>query len=86
MTSMHVASSVLLALLGWRLRPAAGVALTVFAVLILAGSIHLGWHYAVDGYAGAVGAILIWTLVGWLQRRDGGAAQADASVPAGSAP
>lgn len=78
MPSMHVASSVLLALLGWRLRPAAGVALTVFAVLILIGSIHLGWHYAVDGYVGAAGAILIWLLVGWLQ----GATDVPPALPA----
>lgn len=89
MPSMHVASSVLLALLGWRLRPAAGIALTVFALLILAGSIHLGWHYAVDGYAGAAGAIAIWHSVGWLLRR-GHAPAAPASIampaPVGSAP
>jgi hypothetical protein len=69
MPSMHVASATLLALLGWRLNRAAGVALTVFAVLILLGSVHLGWHYAVDGYAGALGAALLWTLVGRLQAR-----------------
>ncbi|MBA5686213.1 phosphatase PAP2 family protein [Rugamonas apoptosis] len=86
MPSMHVASSVLLALLGWRLRPAAGVAFTVFAVLILAGSIHLGWHYAVDGYAGAAGAILIWKLVGWLQQRAGATDTGAIPAPAGSAP
>ncbi|HJV00208.1 MAG TPA: phosphatase PAP2 family protein [Burkholderiaceae bacterium] len=84
MPSMHVASSVLLALLGWRLRPAAGIALTVFAVLILAGSIHLGWHYAVDGYAGAAGAILIWKLVGWLQGRASERAVPATPAPAGS--
>lgn len=88
MPSMHVASATLLALLGWRLRPAAGVALTVFAVLILAGSIHLGWHYAVDGYAGAAGAVLIWKLVGWLQQREPAPAHhaAPLAAPAGSAP
>jgi len=69
MPSMHVASSVLLALLGWRLHRAAGIALTVFALLIQAGSVHLGWHYAIDGYAGAVGAIVIWTLCGKLAQR-----------------
>lgn len=69
MPSMHVASSTLLALLGWRLNRAAGIALTAFAVLILLGSVHLGWHYAVDGYAGALGAALLWTLVGRLQAR-----------------
>jgi hypothetical protein len=84
MPSMHVASSVLLALLGWRLRPAAGIALTIFALLILAGSIHLGWHYAVDGYAGAAGAIAIWLLVGRLQRRAGTGLVGAAATPAAS--
>lgn len=69
MPSMHVASSVLLALLGWRLNRAAGIAFTVFAVLIQLGSVHLGWHYAIDGYAGALGAWIIWTLCGKLVQR-----------------
>lgn len=67
--SMHVASATLLALLGWRLNRAAGIALTVFAVLIQLGSVHLGWHYALDGYAGALGAWLTWTLCGKLVQR-----------------
>jgi hypothetical protein len=67
--SMHVASATLLALLGWRLNRAAGIALSVFAVLIQLGSVHLGWHYALDGYAGALGAWLIWTLCGKLVQR-----------------
>ncbi len=69
MPSMHVASSVLLALLGWRLNRAAGIALTIFALLVLVGSVHLGWHYAIDGYAGALGALIIWTLCGKLLQR-----------------
>jgi hypothetical protein len=69
MPSMHVASAVLLALLGWRLHRLAGIVLTVFAVLIQLGSVHLGWHYAIDGYAGAAGAWIIWTLCGKLLQR-----------------
>jgi len=68
MPSMHVASSVMMALAGWRLNRAAGIALSVFALLIMAGSVHLGWHYAVDGYVGAIGAALLWKLTGWLQQ------------------
>jgi hypothetical protein len=68
MPSMHVASSVLMALAGWRLNRAAGIALTIFAVFIMIGSVHLGWHYAVDGYVGAIGAALLWKLTGWLQQ------------------
>lgn len=63
MPSMHVSSSVLLALLGWRLHRLAGIALTAFAVVIMVGSVHLGWHYAIDGYVGALGAWLVWHAV-----------------------
>jgi membrane-associated phospholipid phosphatase len=81
MPSMHVASAVLLALLGWRLNRAAGIALTAFAVLILLGSVHLGWHYAVDGYAGALGAALLWHLVGRLQGRAAATARPASTFP-----
>lgn len=64
MPSMHVATAVLLALFGWRHSRGAGIALTVYAVLIMIGSVHLGWHYALDGYVGAVGAVVVWWLVG----------------------
>jgi hypothetical protein len=68
MPSMHVATAVLIALLGWKLNRLAGIAATLFAAMILVGSVHLGWHYAVDGYAGALGAWLVWSLVGRLPR------------------
>lgn len=66
MPSMHVATATLMVMLGWRVNRAAGIALSTFAVLILLGSIHLGWHYALDGYVGAAGAALVWRLVGRL--------------------
>lgn len=64
MPSMHVATSVLMALFGWRYSRTLGIALTLYAFAILIGSIHLAWHYALDGYAGALGAWLVWRLVG----------------------
>ncbi|MGO4376893.1 phosphatase PAP2 family protein [Pseudoduganella sp. RAF53_2] len=74
MPSMHVASAVLLAQLGWSLCRKAGIALTIFAILIFLGSIHLGWHYALDGYVGGAGAWIIWKLVGrFTSSRHGGA-------------
>lgn len=66
MPSMHVASAVLVALLSKNISKMAGIAGLIFAVIIMIGSIHLGWHYAVDGYIGAIGAASIWRLVGWL--------------------
>jgi hypothetical protein len=66
MPSMHVASSVLVALLGWRVHRGLGIAGTIFTLLIMIGSVHLGWHYALDGYVGAAGALLIWRLAGHL--------------------
>jgi hypothetical protein len=40
-----------------------------FAAVILVGSVHLGWHYAIDGYVAAAAAWLIWYGVGWLLDR-----------------
>jgi membrane-associated phospholipid phosphatase len=72
MPSMHVGSATLLALFGWRLSRTVGFALTIFAVLIMLGSVHLGWHYAIDGYVAALGAALIWFTTGRLrQLREG---------------
>jgi hypothetical protein len=71
MPSMHVAIAVLLALFGWRVSRGLGIALTVFAVLIQLGSVHLGWHYSIDGYASAIAGVAIWYAVGWALRRAG---------------
>ena len=60
MPSMHVASTVLFALLGWRLHRGLGAVLTVFAAVILVGSVHLGWHYALDGYVAIAATLGIW--------------------------
>lgn len=66
--SMHVASTTLMAILGFALSRYVGLALTAFAVCIMIGSLLLGWHYAVDGYVGALIAVLSWKLSGWLIR------------------
>jgi hypothetical protein len=69
MPSMHLAISTLMALLGWRINRWAGIAYTVFAAVILVGSVHLGWHYAIDGYVSIVAAIALWHATGWAMRR-----------------
>jgi hypothetical protein len=64
--SMHNAMATLIALMCWRLHRTAGIWLTVFAGLILLGSVHLAWHYAVDSYAGILIAIVSWWISGRL--------------------
>lgn len=66
--SMHNAMATLVALLAWRLHRVAGIALTIFAALILVGSVHLAWHYAIDSYAGIVIGIASWWVAGPLAR------------------
>ncbi|MFO0989255.1 MAG: phosphatase PAP2 family protein [Alphaproteobacteria bacterium] len=71
MPSMHVAIAVLLALFGWQVGRGLGIALTVFALLIQLGSVHLAWHYAIDGYLSAIAGVIVWYAVGWALRRTG---------------
>jgi membrane-associated phospholipid phosphatase len=69
MPSLHVGLAVLFALVaGQRSRWLAGF-LWCYAGLIQVGSIVLGWHYAVDGYAGALIACAVWVAAGRLCQR-----------------
>jgi hypothetical protein len=69
MPSVHVAAAVLFALVGWQVGRAMGVGFTIYALVILTGSVHLGWHYAVDGYVSAAAVLLLWIASGPLLRR-----------------
>lgn len=60
MPSMHVGLTALLAIAAWRWHRVAGAIMTAYAVLVLVGSVHLGWHYAVDGYVAIPLALLAW--------------------------
>ncbi|SFO75289.1 PAP2 superfamily protein [Mesorhizobium sp. NFR06] len=62
--SIHVASSVLFALYVTRLSTSLGIVMWAFAAIIMVGSVLLGWHYALDGYAGALISITIWKITG----------------------
>lgn len=66
--SMHVASTTLMALFAFRWHRWAGIAATAFTLAIMAGSVLLAWHYAVDGYVGALVALLCWKFAGWVVR------------------
>lgn len=64
MPSMHVAMAVLVALSGRHVNKYLGWALMLYAVLIQIGSVHLGWHYAIDGYVSFFITLAVWKLAG----------------------
>jgi hypothetical protein len=64
MPSMHVAVATLIALVCWRTKRWVGMVMSFYALIILIGSVHLAWHYAIDGYAGAAGIMAVWWIVG----------------------
>lgn len=68
MPSVHIASITLVACLAFSLNRWLGIAASVAVALMAAASISLGWHYAVDGYAGALMAIGLWFLARWMER------------------
>ena len=71
MPSMHVSVAVLIALSAYRINRWFGRAMFAYGVIILVASVHLGWHYAVDGYASAAVTWLIWRLSGRIVERVG---------------
>ena len=62
MPSIHVAITTWTAISISRFWPKAAPLLWLFWIVIMAGSIALGWHYLSDGIVGAGGAILCWRL------------------------
>jgi len=69
MPSLHVSMATLIAILGWKLNRWFAAAGTVFLLAIMAGSVLLRWHYAVDGYVAVIGTVATWKLSGWLVLR-----------------
>lgn len=67
--SMHVSGTVMAMLYCFGRARWAGWLMAGFLAVIMAGSVHLGWHYAIDGYAGALIAVLAWALAGRLAGR-----------------
>jgi hypothetical protein len=69
MPSMHVTIAVLMACAARRIDRRLGHALAAFAAVIWIGSIHLGWHYALDGLVALPLTLAIWRASGWLVDR-----------------
>jgi PAP2 superfamily len=85
MPSLHVAIAFLCFLVAWEYGRHWWAKLIgfLFFVTIAVGSVHLGWHYAVDGIVSIVVTGLIWwgtgRFVRWLEARE--AVQAGPAVP-----
>lgn len=71
MPSLHNAIAVLYVFMGFRIGKLLGWVMAAYAAIIFVGSIHLGWHYAVDGIIAAVSMWLIWKAVNWWCKASG---------------
>lgn len=71
MPSMHVSIATLMFLATRKISRPIGVFFGVFLVVIMIGSVHLAYHYAVDGYVSFLATSLIWLASGALARRIG---------------
>lgn len=69
MPSLHVSSSLVLLLNAWRCGWFWRGASILFYLSILAGSVHLGWHYAVDGYIATAITLALWSAAGKIVKR-----------------
>jgi hypothetical protein len=69
MPSVHNGLAALFAIGGFQINRALGYILTAYAALIWIGSIHLGWHYALDGVVGIVLTFGIWHVCGRVAER-----------------
>ena len=67
--SMHVATTTLFVLAARRIGPRLYALALGFWAIIMTGSVLLGWHYAADGYAGALISLLAWQVAGLYGRR-----------------
>ena len=66
--SMHNCVMIVLVLGFFKLNRTAGIAMSLLALAVVIGSVHLGWHYLVDSLAGLVLGWLIWVVSGRIAR------------------
>lgn len=69
MPSIHVATALLFWLLARELKNKYERLFMIFFILIVLGSIYLGWHYAVDGYLSMITTYAIWKISGCAARK-----------------
>jgi hypothetical protein len=69
MPSMHVSITFLITLTHYQINRKIGLILLLYTLIIFFGSIHLGWHYAIDGYLSIITTYAIWRCVGYFLKR-----------------
>lgn len=69
MPSMHVALAFLFYLAIRKVSHVLGIIFFLFLLIILVGSVHLAYHYAVDGYVSLIVTAVVWILSGRIPSR-----------------
>jgi PAP2 superfamily len=69
MPSMHVSQALLFFLAARHISKMAAWVAGLYLGLIMIGSVHLAYHYAVDGYVSIIVTAVIWKFSGWLAAR-----------------
>jgi PAP2 superfamily len=69
MPSMHVSMTFLFFLAFRHVSHIAAIISGVFCAFIMVGSVHLAYHYAIDGYVSIIATAVIWKFSGWLAAR-----------------
>lgn len=70
MPSLHVAVTALIAMSAYRIHRLFGYVMWAFTAIMLIGSVHLAWHYAIDGYVAIAATAVIWRLTGRFAERE----------------
>jgi PAP2 superfamily len=73
--SLHIASTVWFALCAGQRSRRFGAVMWGLVLFMLVASVHLGWHYALDGYAAVLGTLGLWAACGWWVRQGSGPEQ-----------
>ncbi len=66
MPSMHIVLAFLWVVASWHINRWVGIIFTVYGLIIWAASVHLGWHYFVDGLMAVCLITPLWWMMGRL--------------------